>query len=63
MYNALVEIVRDHGSNQPRLDAANALANYGDKAALVFLRPLASEGNTRFANAARGPLGRLERAP
>ena len=63
VYEALVEIVRDHGSNQPRLAAANALAAYGNKAALEFLRPLASEGNTRFANAARGPIGRLERLP
>lgn len=62
VYNALIEIVRDHGSNQPRLAAANALAQYGDKAALEFLRPLVNEGNTRFANAARGPLSRLERA-
>jgi hypothetical protein len=63
VYEALVAIVRDHGSNQPRLAAANALAAYGDKAALEFLRPLANEGNTRFANAARGPIGRLERLP
>jgi hypothetical protein len=63
VYEALVEIVRDHGSNRPRLAAANALAAYGNKAALEFLRPLANEGNTRFANAARGPIGRLERLP
>ncbi len=62
VYNALIAIVRDHGSNQPRLAAANALAQYGDKAALELLRPLANEGNTRFANAARGPIGRLERS-
>jgi aminopeptidase N len=62
VYNALVEIVREHGSNQPRIAAANALAQYGDKAAIEYLRPLANEGNTRFANAVRGPLGRLERA-
>jgi aminopeptidase N len=62
VYDALIEIVRDHGSNQPRIAAANALAQYGDKAALEFLRPLANEGNTRFANAVRGPVGRLERA-
>ena len=62
VFQALVEIVRDHGSNQPRIAAANALAQYGDKAALPYLRPLVNEGNTRFANAVRGPLNRLERA-
>jgi hypothetical protein len=62
VYNALIEIVRDHGSNQPRIAAVNALVQYGDKAALPFLRPLANEGNTRFANAVRGPISRLERS-
>lgn len=62
VYELLIGIVRDHGSNQPRIAAVNALVQYGDKAALPFLRPLVNEGNTRFANAVRGPIGRLERA-
>lgn len=62
VYNALLEIVRYHGSNQPRIAAVNALSQYGDKAALPYLRPLQDEGNTRFANAVRGPIGRLERS-
>ena len=61
VYTALVKIVRDENSYQGRMAAANALASYGDPAALTYLRPLLDEGNSRFANNVRGAVGRLER--
>lgn len=62
VYNALIAIVRDEHNYRPRLSAASALATYGDKAALVFLKPLSAEAHTRFTNAIDSAIRRLERA-
>ncbi|HXH60559.1 MAG TPA: M1 family metallopeptidase [Fimbriimonadaceae bacterium] len=62
VFNTLVSIVRDEFSYRGRMAAASALASYGDTAALEFLKPLTTEGNTRFGNNVAGSVRRLEKA-
>lgn len=60
VFNVLIQIVNMEKSYRPRIEAADALATYGDRLALNAIKSLTSEGHTRFTNRIKSAVRRLE---